>query len=223
MRSYKVTLLSFMFMVMITFANAVLAQTTLTIETKNIVSVGETFTTTVNLNNVINLAGYQFDISYKPTVLEVVSVKKGTFISTSSGDSFCMEPTLDKINGLISKFVCARMAKEGVNGSGILATIEFRAITMGESAIVIQNAKLSNTNAQILQFTTSDSLVSAIRYPRWDVNQDGVIDILDLVLVGHRFGESITIPSMPNPDINDDKKVDINDLTIIAQHFGEVY
>lgn len=223
MRSYKITLLSLMFIAMIIFANTVIAQTTLTIETKNIVNVGETFTTTVNLNNVTNLAGYQFDISYKPTVLEVVSVEKGTFISTSAGDSFCMEPTLDKVNGLISKIVCARTAKEGVNGSGILATIKFKAITTGESAIVIQNAKLSNSNAQVLQFTTSDGLVSAIRYPRWDVNQDGVVDILDLVIVGHRFGENITTQIMPNPDINDDKKVDITDLAIVAQHFGEVY
>ncbi|WP_155399234.1 dockerin type I domain-containing protein, partial [Methanosarcina mazei] len=29
-------------------------------------------------------------------------------------------------------------------------------------------------------------------YPRYDVNQDGEINILDLTLVGHHFGELVT-------------------------------
>jgi len=28
-------------------------------------------------------------------------------------------------------------------------------------------------------------------YPRWDVNQDGEIDVLDMALVGSHFGETV--------------------------------
>jgi len=50
-----------------------------------------------------------------------------------------------------------------------------------------------------------------------DVNNDGEIDISDLVLVGSHFGES-------NPevgDVNADGTVDIRDMALIGLHFGE--
>ena len=50
-----------------------------------------------------------------------------------------------------------------------------------------------------------------------DVNNDGKIDISDLVLVGLHFGES-------NPevgDVNADGTVDIRDMVLIGLHFGE--
>jgi hypothetical protein len=49
-----------------------------------------------------------------------------------------------------------------------------------------------------------------------DVNNDGKIDISDLVLVGSHFGES-------NPevgDVNADGIVDIRDMALIELHFG---
>jgi len=56
--------------------------------------------------------------------------------------------------------------------------------------------------------------------PPWDVNEDGKVDILDLVLVGRYFGESS--PANPRADVNQDGIVDIVDLTLIGVHFGEV-
>lgn len=48
-----------------------------------------------------------------------------------------------------------------------------------------------------------------------DVNADGTINILDLVYVASRFGQSD-----PNADINADGTVNILDLTRVAQKFG---
>ena len=55
--------------------------------------------------------------------------------------------------------------------------------------------------------------------PRWDVNEDGVVDISDLVLVGRHFGESP--PKDPRADVNEDGYVDILDLVLVVQHFGK--
>jgi len=55
----------------------------------------------------------------------------------------------------------------------------------------------------------------------WDVNEDGQVDISDLVLVGRHFGEVIKEPIQPNPDINGDGVVDISDLVLVGLHFGE--
>ena len=51
----------------------------------------------------------------------------------------------------------------------------------------------------------------------WDLNKDGVVDILDLVIVSKHF-EMI---NAPNGDVNKDGIVDILDLVDVANHFGD--
>ena len=57
-----------------------------------------------------------------------------------------------------------------------------------------------------------------IAFPKWDVNQDGRVNILDLVIVAGQFGQS---GRGLTGDINGDTNVNILDLVIVASHFGE--
>jgi hypothetical protein len=59
---------------------------------------------------------------------------------------------------------------------------------------------------------------SPVRKP-WDTNQDGVVDILDFVLVRKHFGEQPT--TNIRTDINGDGTIDIADIVLVAKHFGE--
>ena len=52
-----------------------------------------------------------------------------------------------------------------------------------------------------------------------DVNQDGTVNILDLVLVGQNLGQKP--PSDPRTDINKDGQVNVLDLVLVAEHLGE--
>jgi hypothetical protein len=54
----------------------------------------------------------------------------------------------------------------------------------------------------------------------WDVNQDGIVDISDLVIVGKHFGERPPTAGQ-NPDVNGDDTVDISDLVLVSIHFGK--
>ena len=54
-----------------------------------------------------------------------------------------------------------------------------------------------------------------------DVNGDGVVNILDLVLVASKFGESVDSTQAPNPDVNGDGTVNILDLVLVANNIGE--
>ena len=53
-----------------------------------------------------------------------------------------------------------------------------------------------------------------------DVNSDGIVNILDLVIVAR----NISKPKSDNAkaDVNKDGVVDMLDLDIVRQHFGEI-
>ena len=51
-----------------------------------------------------------------------------------------------------------------------------------------------------------------------DVNQDGTINILDMVLVGQNLGRKL--PSNPRADVNKDGQVNVIDLVIVAERLG---
>ncbi len=69
--------------------------------------------------------------------------------------------------------------------------------------------------ASYAQDTDIDTLRAA------DVNADGMINILDLVLIASHFGETPTEDQTPNPDVNGDGNVNILDLVLVASHLGE--
>ena len=51
-----------------------------------------------------------------------------------------------------------------------------------------------------------------------DVNNDGIVDIQDLILVANNFG--VKSSKYPKVDVNQDGSVDIIDLLLVAAHFG---
>ncbi len=52
-----------------------------------------------------------------------------------------------------------------------------------------------------------------------DVNQDGIVNILDIVLVAQHFGQKP--PSDPRVDVNNDGQVNVLDLVLVAEQLGE--
>ena len=52
-----------------------------------------------------------------------------------------------------------------------------------------------------------------------DVNQDGTVNILDIVLVAQHFGQKP--PSDPRTDVNNDGQVNVLDLVLVAEQLGK--
>ena len=59
-----------------------------------------------------------------------------------------------------------------------------------------------------------------IEVPVYDVNKDGITNILDLILVGQDFGK--TKPTNARTDVNGDGRVNISDLILVAGRLGEL-
>ena len=58
-----------------------------------------------------------------------------------------------------------------------------------------------------------------VQVPAWDVNRDGQVSVLDLIVVGQAFGKSAVLNR--HTDVNRDGKIDVADLVLIAQHIDE--
>jgi len=82
-----------------------------------------------------------------------------------------------------------------------------------------------NYSYYIQAIDTSNNVALSSSYtflllPNWDINYDGVVTILDLVLVSNQYdktGDSGWI----REDIDNNGKIQVLDLTIISSHFGE--
>ncbi len=188
---------------------------------QQIVRQGDVFSVEIAVEQMNQLSGYQFELRFDPAILKARNVTEGVFFKRDSADTFWKEPTLDNQKGHIS-IAAARMTKGGVSGTGTLATVTFEAVKAGETPLTLENLILSNPTGGTLDVSVSGAsvIVQESQAP-WDTNGDGRVDIVDLVLVGQHFGETIAADTSPNPDINRDGQVNVIDLVLVGQHFGE--
>jgi len=56
--------------------------------------------------------------------------------------------------------------------------------------------------------------------PRWDVNEDGTVNVLDISLIGQEYGTSVETP-YPRCDVNQDGVINVQDMVLAGSYFGE--
>lgn len=190
---------------------------------EQIVRSGTAFSLDITGEGVRKLSGYQFDLTFDSEVLQAKDMVEGPFLKRDGADTFWKKTVIDNSKGQVSA-TAARITKGGVEGTGVLATVTFEAIKKDETVVALENLILSGPKGEAVSVSVSGTtvIVKGEETP-WDVNRDGRVDILDLVMVGQRFGERITLHEPPDPDVNRDGIVNVLDLVLIGQHFGEDY
>ena len=73
----------------------------------------------------------------------------------------------------------------------------------------------------VKQVTQTHTISITDVHPRWDVNEDGKVNILDISLIGRNYGKTYDGKS-PRWDVNQDGVVNIQDMSIVAARFGEI-
>ncbi|MCZ7356862.1 MAG: dockerin type I domain-containing protein, partial [Candidatus Methanoperedens sp.] len=138
--------------------------------------------------------------------------------------TFFNNGTINNSLGSIENITEAVLGHSNVSTPGTFIIINATAIgSSGASGIDLSNVKISDPGgvAIPLDLINGDVTINAPQaYPRYDVNEDGIVDIEDLTIIEQHFNE-IVVPPYPRYDVNMDGAVDIADLTIAAQHFGE--
>ena len=180
---------------------------------------GDTFTLGIGARNIIDLAGWQADIAFDPNVLEAVEVTEGDFLKSDDVDTFYQAGTIENSEGRISGISAARIADSGVNGTGVLLSVVFTAKAGGETQLVLENFEFGTSDGTIIPTVHPNITITVEDYPPWDVNRDGRVSVLDLILVAGDFGSDS--PSNLRTDVNSDGAVNIQDLIIVSQRLGE--
>ena len=183
---------------------------------KTPIRLDDTFTFDIRAEDVANLAKWQFDIAFDPTILEAIDVTEGDFLRTGSTATFFQGGTIDNAKGRITDLIAARISTQGVSGTGTLLQVRFKAIAVGETELMLQKFEFSSTTGDVIPAGPLQVRV-VVEEPRilGDVNGDGRASILDLVLVAQQFGNRVSVGSPV--DVNGDGVVNILDLISVAQ------
>ena len=186
---------------------------------KTPIHVGDTFTLDVRAENIVDLAGWQFDISFDRAALEAIDVSEGDFLMADGGTTFFQSGRIDNAVGKITGLKSARLSGGGVSGAGTVLQVQFTAKSHGETRLALGNFKFgSSTGENIPAGPHEVFLTVQERLLTGDVNRDGDVDILDLILVAQQLGKRLP-PNSPE-DINGDGIINIFDLTLVAQGIG---
>ena len=189
---------------------------------KSPINAGDTFTLDFSARNVMDLADWQFDISFNPTVLEVLEIKEGDFMKQNGGSTFFQKGTIDNTAGKIEGLSSAILTDTGVNGTGVLLSVTFKAKTEVETQVALHNFQLLTISEETIP-AGPHKFIFAITPKKepltGDVNRDGQVNIRDMILVSRSFGKDAS--ENPHADVNQDGTINIQDLILVAQHIGE--
>lgn len=110
------------------------------------VNVGDTFSINFNVVDAIDLTSWQFDLAYNPTILQANLVTEGPFLS-SAGTTFFTPGVIDNTTGLISLVSASFVDLTPPSGSGVLAHIDFTALSGGFSPLTASNVFLNSADS----------------------------------------------------------------------------
>ena len=185
--------------------------------------VGETFTLRLNAAEVDDLAGWQSDIHFDPVILQVNSVTEGTLLKQNGGGTHFRRGTIDNTAGRINGVSSTRLTQGGVDGEGTLLSVAFTIKDAGETQITLHGFAAGTSTGEMIIANPIGITVGVKKrdpaYPPYDVNEDGIVDATDILLVIAALGQKL--PENTRLDVNGDGVVNAEDLVLVVEHLGE--
>ena len=173
--------------------------------------VGEQLTLSLNIGYGQNVAGYQATVHFDATTLRYVESENSDYLPDSA---YVMPPVVEDDRVMLA----ATTFGEESNADGTLATITFEVIATKPSTVSLSDVILTDSagNSISPKIIAATEITEPMFLPE-DVNEDGVVNILDLVSIAANFGKT----GKNDADINRDGVVNIIDLTLVAAAIGD--
>ncbi|RME83031.1 MAG: hypothetical protein D6775_09255 [Caldilineae bacterium] len=99
----------------------------------------------ITAQQVTDLAGFEFTLSYDPALLKAQSASIGSFLTNTGRTTSLLGPNIDNTAGTIHFGAFSFGTQPGASGSGPIALIRFQPLAVGTSALHWQAATLVNT------------------------------------------------------------------------------
>lgn len=125
-----------------------------------LVQLGKSFSLDVRISGVADLFAFQFDLAFNPFFLSAGSITEGPFLPSGGTTSF-IPGTVDNTLGTITATADTLIgAIPGVNGSGVLASVDFQALGVGNSPITLSNVILLNSDINDIPVSIVDASIT---------------------------------------------------------------
>ena len=106
----------------------------------------------IDVENVTDLAGFQFVLAADTDVLRPISAQKTTFLANTGREIVCSSPTIEA-GAIRMACVTLRLQPAGVDGAGTIATVSFKPLQNGTSQLALRNVKLLHPDGSELPST----------------------------------------------------------------------
>ncbi|MEA3346108.1 MAG: cohesin domain-containing protein [Chloroflexota bacterium] len=177
-----------------------------------------TFTTNVVISDVVDLAGFEFDVVYDPTVVRIVDMILGDFLESTGRE---VDSLSEGIDSRWSFRAWSGNDHPAPEGSGVLATTFLSPIAIGEMDLAFENAQLANTEPVTIPFDTDDPPGHIEVSCFGDCNGDEKVDVLDLIIMAkHWFCEYGQECYDAIYDVDGNGEIRATDIMQVAVHWG---
>jgi Ca-activated chloride channel family protein len=150
---------------------------------------------------------FQFDVTYNTAKLTFVSAARGSTLTTAGKDVSTNQLSSGKIR------VLAAGLNQSTIGNGVALTLRFSlaaSFKNGSTPLSASNGQSAGSNGEPLTTTTSDGTVTALGCT-CDVNQDGGVNVSDVVLI---INQALGV-SPATCDLNRDGSVNVSDVVLV--------
>jgi general secretion pathway protein D len=122
-------------------------------------TVGGTTTVDIVVTDAEDLYGFQLDLLFDPTIVEVTGILEGAFLATG-GTTFFDPGLIDNTAGTVSFLFDTLVGSiPGVTGGGVLATITLTGLAAGTSGLELLNAiVIDSTLTEVTSITSGGSV-----------------------------------------------------------------
>ena len=177
--------------------------------------VGDTFTIDIDAQHMFDMAGWQFDINFDPTILQVITINEGNLLKSNATTMF-LSGTTNNTAGKITGLRSVRISPQGINGTGTILQIECKAKSVGETELTLNNVQFATITGDTIPAGPHKTIITIEgELATGDVNRDGNVDTRDLILIAQQLGQSVP-PNSPT-DVNGDGIINTTDLLLVQQ------
>jgi hypothetical protein len=116
----------------------------------------------IEVENVSNLAGFQFFLAVNPDVLRLLSADKTPFLAQSGREIVCRDPVIQE--GVVL-FACVtlRPTPAGVDGNGTIATVSVKPLGSGRSSLTLSKVTLVHPDGSVLPIVVTNGELTILR------------------------------------------------------------